>query len=61
MKCVFLRVRNPSVETCDDFIKKITGDGNLYSDESQGYQKQMRKAFIDYRNKYNDCIQELIT
>lgn len=62
MKCVFLKVRNPSIETCDDFIRKITGDDDLYhSDESQGYFKHMRKAFTNYRNKFNDSIQELIT
>jgi hypothetical protein len=59
MKCLFLRIRDPSVETLDNFVMMITGE-DLYSDISQEFLDRIRKSFTDYRNKFNDNIQKLI-
>ena len=60
MKCLFLRIRDPSVESLDNFVVMITGK-NLYSDESQDFLERIRKAFIDYRNKFNENIQKQVS
>lgn len=59
MKCLFLRARDPSVESLDNFITMITGE-HLHSKGSQEFLDRVRKSFTDYRNKFNDSIQKLI-
>ena len=59
MKCLFLRARNPSVESLDNFIMMITGE-HLHSMKSQEFLDRVRKSFTDYRNKFNDSIQRLV-
>ena len=59
MKCLFLRTRNPSVESLDRFVGMVT-HGNLHSNESQEFLERIRRSFIDYRNKYNENIQKLV-
>jgi len=59
MKCLFLRARDPPVESLDSFIKMITGE-HLHSKESHEFLDRVRKSFTDYRNKYNENIQKLI-
>ena len=60
MKTFFLRVRNPSVESLDEFVMMITNEP-LHSSTSQEFLNQVRKSFTDFRNKFNESIQKLIS
>jgi hypothetical protein len=59
MKCLFLRMRDPSIETLDYFVTMLIGE-DLHSSESQEFLDQIHKLFTDYRNKFNDNIQKLV-
>jgi hypothetical protein len=60
MKCLFLRIRDPSVEILDNFVITITRE-HLHNNMSQEFLDCVRKSFTDYRNKFNDNIQRIIS
>ncbi|CAB5380885.1 unnamed protein product [Rhizophagus irregularis] len=59
IKCVFLRVRDPPSEALDSLIKKIFGV-QTYSSDAKTILERTRKSFIDFQNKYNDSIANLV-
>ncbi|CAB4445991.1 unnamed protein product [Rhizophagus irregularis] len=59
VKCLFLRVRNPSSEALDDLVVKIFRF-KIYTSEAKGYLDKTRKSLTDFRNKFNQNILNLV-
>ncbi|CAB4398581.1 unnamed protein product [Rhizophagus irregularis] len=58
VKCLFLRVRNPSSEALDNLVVKIF-QFKIYTSEARGYLDKTRKSLTDFRNKFNQNILNL--
>jgi hypothetical protein len=59
IKCLFLRVRSPSQQTFDSFIRAIFG--NLLSQNAISYLSKTKLRFGDFRHKFNENILQLIS
>ncbi|UZO28609.1 uncharacterized protein OCT59_022126 [Rhizophagus irregularis] len=59
VKCLFLRARNPSSEALDDLVVKIF-QFKIYTSEARSYLEKTRKSLIDFRNKFNQNILNLV-
>ncbi|UZO00443.1 uncharacterized protein OCT59_011577 [Rhizophagus irregularis] len=59
VKCLFLRARNPSSEALDDLVVKIF-QFKIYTSEARSYLKKTRKSLIDFQNKFNQNILNLV-
>ena len=59
IKCLFLRIRNPSSTNIDEFVKKIFGYFS-YSKEALEMQSRTKKTLGDFRHKYNLSVMELV-
>ncbi|EXX65947.1 hypothetical protein RirG_128460 [Rhizophagus irregularis DAOM 197198w] len=55
VKCLFLRVRNPSSEALDNLVVKIF-QFKIYTSKARGYLDKTRKSLTDFRNKFNQNI-----
>ncbi|PKC07800.1 hypothetical protein RhiirA5_478871 [Rhizophagus irregularis] len=59
VKCLFLRARNLSSEALDDLVVKIF-QFKIYTSEARSYLEKTRKSLIDFRNKFNQNILNLV-
>ncbi|CAG8831784.1 4237_t:CDS:2, partial [Cetraspora pellucida] len=59
IKCLFLRMRNPSSTCIDEFIKRIFGYSPC-SNEGKEIETRTKKALGDFRHKLNLSVVELI-
>ena len=56
---MFLRIRDPSVTTLDNFIRLVCGH-DPYTEEAKTIMKASRKRLGDYRNKLNTAVIKLV-
>jgi hypothetical protein len=59
LKCLFLRVRDPSQAILDQFIKLVCGY-DPYTEEAKSAMKATHKSLGDYRSKFNIAIAKLV-
>ncbi|CAB4398401.1 unnamed protein product [Rhizophagus irregularis] len=59
VKCLFLRVRNPSSEALNNLVVKIF-QFKIYTSEARGYLDKTRKSLTDFRNRFNQNILNLV-
>ncbi|CAB4373269.1 unnamed protein product [Rhizophagus irregularis] len=59
VKCLFLRVRNPSSEALDNLVVKIFRF-KIYTSEARGYLNKTHKSLTYFRNKFNQNILNLV-
>jgi len=59
IKCLFLRVRNPSNTIFDKFIYKIYGY-EAFKEEAKLIRKRTKKTYSDFQNKYNIIVKGLV-
>ena len=60
LKCLFLRVRNPSGDILDDLVKKVFTNYEIHSEQTIRVVTHFRNSFNDYQNKYNKAILSLV-
>ena len=59
IKCLFLRIRNPSLPNIDEFVKKIFGY-SPYTKEALEAQSRTKKTLGDFRHKFNLSVIKLV-
>ncbi|PKK57931.1 hypothetical protein RhiirC2_797150 [Rhizophagus irregularis] len=60
LKCLFLRNRDLSIATLDNFIRLVCGC-EPYTEEAKAITKVSRKRLGDYRNKLNTAVATLVS
>lgn len=59
IKCLWLRCREPSDETVEDFIKEIF-DYDLFSSDAEEVISHSKRTLSDFRSKFNKKIEALV-